>query len=179
MAVSNPDTVKLVDPRKRVTIAIEEFLTQRGWAVSRVRRSCQFFELPIETTPYIFLEPPRKRQEYFEIVGAIGVISRPFERYWATSHPTDTDTLAMTLHLANLTGLHEARLISAEQIEPDVEVLATGLLKVLESFPRDEQSLRSAFQRGELGGKPIVNFSGYVGREKYRALEEFISRVHH
>lgn len=168
-----------VDSKKRLTTAIQEFMTQRGWAASRVRGSCQFFELRSETTPYVFLEPPRKRQEYFEIVGAIGVINRPFERDWATTHPADADTLAMSLHLANLSGLHEARLISVEEMQRDVEVLGTGLLKVLESFPRDEQSLRSAFQRGELAGKPIVNFSGYVGREKYRALEEFITRVHH
>jgi hypothetical protein len=169
----------MVDSKKRLTTAIEEFMTQRGWLASRVRRSCQFFELGTETTPYLFLEPPRKRQEYFEIVGAIGVVNRPFERYWANSHPTDTDTQAMSLHLANLSGLHEARLISAEHMERDVEALGTELLKILEGFPRDEPALRSAFQRGELAGRPIVNFSGYLGREKYRALEEFVSRVHH
>lgn len=156
-------------------------MTQRGWSMSRVRQSCQFFELPIETTPYVFLEPPRRRGEFFEVTGGIGVISRPFERHWATSHTTETytDTLAMSLHLSNLPGLHEARLISIEQIEEDVEVLGTELLEILESFPRDEHALRSAFQRGELAGRPIVNFSGYLGREKFRALEEFIGHVHH
>lgn len=156
-------------------------MVERGWSVSRVRQSCQFFELGTETTPYVFLEPPRRRQEFFEVVGVIGVISHPFERDWALSHTAETytDTLAMSLHLINFSGLHEARLISTKHIEQDVEVLGTELLKILECFPRDELALMSAFQRGELAGKPIVNFSGYLGREKFRALEEFISRTHH
>jgi hypothetical protein len=173
--------VKNVDSRKRLTTAIEEFMTRRGWSVSRVRQSCQFFELQTETTPYVFLEPPRIRREFLEVLGAVGIINRPFERYWATSHPTETytDTLAMSLHLANLPGLHEARLISVERVEQDVGVLGAELLKILECFPRDDHSLKSAFQRGELAGRPIVNFSGYLGREKFRALEDFIGRVHH
>lgn len=181
IAVSEACTVKNIDQKKRLTSAIEEFMTRRGWSMSRVRRSCQFFELPIETTPYVFLEPPRKRQEFFEVLGAIGIVNRPFERHWATSHPTETytDTLATSLHLANFPGLHEARLISIEKMERDVEVLGAELLKILASFPRDEHALRSAFQRGELAGRPIVNFSGYLGREKFRALQEFIGRTQH
>lgn len=162
--------------------AFDDIMKRHGWSVSKARGSGPIYELRTETTPYILFEPPRKhRNDFLEMVGVVGVIHRPFERHWAQLHRAGsyTDPLAMTLHLANFAELVESRLIDTSKLEQEITVFGDQLRALLASFPRDERSLRDAFERDELAGKPIVYFANVFERDKFNALKQFVCRIEH
>ena len=161
------------DTKVRTEKAIQSRMEQGGWKLEAVAELPPTYVLPISTTPYFLCAKPLKiRNNYLQVSGVVGVISRQFEEHLQQQRSSISDQLALSLDLTNFPSLYESTLINGEKIEEDVSSFCDVIVHLLSQFPRTEQDLREAFKMNLMAGKPMNHFDPF-GRQKCLELKRF------
>jgi hypothetical protein len=161
--------------------AIDATMTMNGWPPRRICGLPAVYVRDTLVSPYFVCSSFRKLQNgnYYCVEGAIGLIHQSFEGSWTTRHPEfkEKNRLAVLLHIANLPVLNESRLLLAAELDSKVRIFCDAVSALLLAMPRDEHSLKRAFDEDRICGRAVGSFSGYSERPKFHEFVEFVKQL--
>ena len=159
--------------------AIDTAMTANGWPPRRICGLPAVYVHDTLVSPYFVCSSFRKMRDHYCVDGAIGLIHQGFERSWVTLHPEfkEKNRLAFLLHVANFPTLDESRLLFADELDSEVRIFCDAVSALLFAKPRDDHSLKRAFDEDRICGHAVGSFSGYSQRPKFYDFVEFVKQL--
>ena len=141
--------------REHVLGSLSAELLLEGWSLHAFSRLPAVFSKSELVTPYYYQE---------------------FEEIWTAREENrgEQSQLPVCLLIANIKSLHEISYVNASSLAKDMNRFVAVLTGILSEMPQSEGELKAAFERGQLCGRPIEDFSGWSQRPKFAQLRKFV-----
>jgi hypothetical protein len=160
--------------------SLTDAMLRRGWSIRHVVKLPEAYTKNTPITPYFYCSyAHRKSAGRYVIDGAVGVIDQIFEEAWEVD-PENTSKegqFGMTLHIANVKELNDARFLPGAELELEVDNFALTISRFLDGMPQNVSELISSFRSNEMRGFSIEKYSGYSGRQKFGAFKRYMETM--
>jgi hypothetical protein len=166
--------------RSQILASLSEAMLARGWSLQSFSGLPEVFAKTELVTPYYGIGDIRPFKDgWYALGGHVGVLHQDFEEVCAERAGNDGQQPLLTtcLLIANLAALREVAYVRASSLAEDMDRFVTVVTEILNKMPQSEGELKAAFEKGQLCGRPIEDFSGWSQRAKFAEFRQFVERL--
>jgi hypothetical protein len=163
--------------RAQILSQLGAAMLARGWSLHSFSGLPKVFAKTELVTPFYGIPEIRPfKDDWYGLGGHVGVIHQEFEEIWTARDENrgKQNLFPVVLLIANLKPLLEIAYVHADTLAEDMERLVAAVAEVLSKMPHSEVELKAVFEKGQLCGRPINDFSGWAQRPKFAEFRQFV-----